>query len=174
MNVSLKSVLPVSMAVAGAVALTSCEHNMEFNKFTHDYCINNNKTENDYHDVVYAKGLAESVSKLDSMVYRDMFETTKLAKDSAKVAEFNEIAKAYRAPSNYSEDVLTSQINKARKAGMLHKDYVEMTSYTTTRQRQNFLDNFAYKKFFKENGVLNRNLEKKCDEYSKKLIDTID
>ena len=31
MNVSLKSVLPVSMAVAGAVALTSCEHNMEFN-----------------------------------------------------------------------------------------------------------------------------------------------
>lgn len=174
MNVSLKTFLPISMAVAGAVALTSCEYNGNLNKFIHEYCVNNNKTENDYHNIVYARGLAEGVSKLDSMVYRDMFETTKLAKDSAKVAEFSKIAAAFRAPYDYSQDVQDFQKSSARKAGMLHKDYVEMTSYSTTSQRQNFLDNFAYKKFFKENGVLNRNLEKKCDEYSKKLIDTLD
>lgn len=168
MNVSLKTFLPITLV--GAMTLTSCDDGYAVDKIASKYCLDNNKTEKDYRNIVLTKSPSDKVSKLDSIVYRDIFETTKLAKDSAKIAEFNKIASSYRAPADYSVDAPTSQKNKATEAGMLHKDFQTMTSYGKISIRQNLLDNFVYKKFFQENGILDRNVEQKCDEYSRNVV----
>ncbi len=171
MNVSLKTFLPITLV--GAMTLTSCDDGYAVDKIASKYCLDNNKTEKDYRNIVLTKSPSDKVSKLDSIVYRDILETTKLAKDSAKIAGFNKIASSNRAPADYSVDTPTSQKNKAIEAGMLHKDFQIMTSYGKTSICQNLLDNFVYKKFFKENGVLDKNVEQKCDEYSKNIILTL-
>lgn len=173
MKISLKTFFPMAMAVSGAIALTSCDgHSID--KITSEYCLNNGKTEKDFKNIASTKDDSYKISKLDSIAYRDIFETTNLAVDSAKIAEFNKLASSCRAPEDYSVDISTFQKNKATEAGMLHKDFQTMTSYGKTSIRQNLLDNFVYKKFFLENGVLNKNVEQKCDEYSRNVISTLE
>ena len=169
MNVSLKTFLPITLV--GAMTLTSCESQIP--KVAHQYCIEHGKTAKDFHSIMELEGDAEKVSKLDSVAYSDIFRGTKLAKDSAKVAEFNKFASENSCKSAWANEVKDAQKNKARNNGMSLKEFDKMCSYEHLAHRQNFLDNYMYKKFFKENGILDKNVEKQCDEYSNHVLSNI-
>ncbi len=169
MNVSLKTFLPITLA--GAMTLASCESQIP--KVAHQYCIEHGKSAKDYHNIMEVQGDAEKVSKLDSIAYSDIFRGTKLAKDSVKVAEFNKYASDNRCKTALREEVNEYQNSKARNNGMSLSEFDEMKSYLHLAHRQNFLDNYMYKKFFKENGVLDKNVEKQCDEYSNHILSNI-
>lgn len=151
-----------------AITLASCESQIP--KVAHEYCTEHGKTAKDYHSIMELRGEPAKVSKLDSIAYSDIFRGTKLAKDSAKVAEFNKFASENRCKSALREEVNEYQNSKARNNGMLLTEFDEMKSYLHLAHRQNFLDNYMYKKFFKENGVLDKNVEKQCDEYSNHIL----
>lgn len=162
MRVSLKTFIPVSMI--GAMSLTSCYDPV--NSLTHIYCSENNKTVKDYYNIVNEENLTTKMSKLDSMAYRDIFESTRLAKDSNAITEFNSIADFYRSNKESEEDTKAFQEETAIEDGMLFKDYNEMTHSASTYLRQHILDRFAYQKFFQTKGVYNDNVKAKCDKYS--------
>ena len=169
MNVSLKTFLPITLA--GAMTLASCESQLP--KLVHQYCIEHGKSAKDYHNIMEVQGDAEKVSKLDSIAYSDIFRGTKLAKDSVKVAEFNKYASDNRCKTALREEFNEYQNSKSRNNGMSLSEFDEMKSYLHLAHRQNFLDNYMYKKFFKENGVLDKNVEKQCDEYSNHILSNI-
>ena len=169
MNVSLKTFLPITLA--GAITLTACDS--EIKSLAHQYCVENNKTVKDYDNIENTIGADKKISKLDSIAYSDIFRGTKLAKDSAKVAEFNKFASDNRCKSALREEVNEYQNSKARNNGMLLTEFDEMKSYLHLAHRQNFLDNYMYKKFFKDNGVLDKNVEKQCDEYSNLILSNL-
>ena len=169
MNVSLKTFLPITLA--GAMTLASCESQLP--KLVHQYCIEHGKSAKDFNSIDETYGASEKMSKLDSMAYSDIFRGTKLAKDSAKVAEFNKFASDNRCKTALHDEVNDYQNNKARNNGMSLKEFDEMKSYQHLEHRQNYLDNYMYKKFFKENGVLDKNVEKQCDEYSNHILSNL-
>ena len=112
-------------------------------------------------------------AELDSIAYSDIFNATKLIKDSAKVAEFNKIASQHRSSSYDQQNVESFLKSKAKKSGMLLKDYDEMCKFDNNAYYQHFLDNFVYQKFFNDNGVLKKNIKKKCDKYSQYAISVL-
>lgn len=169
MNVSLKTFLPITLV--GTMTLASCESQLP--KLVHEYCTEHDKSAKDYNSIDELYGEAEKVSKLDSMAYSDIFRGTKLANDSAKVAEFNKFASENRCKTALHDEVIDYQNNKARNIGMSLTEFDEMNSYQHLVHRQNYLDNYMYKKFFKENGVLDKNVEKQCDEYSNHILSNL-
>ena len=169
MNVSLKTFLPITLA--GAITLTACDS--EIKSLAHQYCVENNKTVKDYDNIENTIGADKKISKLDSIAYSDIFNATKLIKDSAKVAEFNKIASQLRSSSYDQQNVESFLKTKAKNSGMLLKDYDEMCKYDNNAYYQHFLDNFVYQKFFNDNGVLDKNIKNKCDKYSQKAISVL-
>ena len=89
MNVSLKTFMPV--AAAGLLGLSACSDVKERAK---DYM--QDRPYSEYAELTNTKNHAFVQSRLDSMAYRDIFNGTKLAEDSASVAEFNKIAASLR------------------------------------------------------------------------------
>ena len=170
MNVSLKTFIPITLA--SALTLIACDSDVK--SLAHQYCVENNKTAKEYRDIATTMGSDKQISKLDSMAYLDIFKGTRLAKDSAKVAEFNQIASSYRNQIVDRKATLAFQEKKAISSGMSLRDYNEMCKSNNHAWRQHNLDNFAYQKFFQENGVLDKNVEQKCDEYSKNIISTLE
>lgn len=162
MKISLKTFLPASMI--GAMSLTSCYDPV--NSLTHFYCSENNKTTKDYFNIVNEENLTTKMSKLDSMAYRDIFESTRLAKDSNAVAEFTSIADFYRSNKESEEDTKAFQEETAIEDGMPFKDYNEMIHSASAYLRQHIFDRFAYQKFFQTKGVYNDSVKAKCDKYS--------
>ena len=169
MNVSLKTFIPITLA--SALTLTACDSDVK--SLAHQYCVENNKTAKEYRDIATTMGSDKQISKLDSMAYLDIFKGTKLAKDSAKVAEFNQIASSYRNQIVDRKATLAFQEKKAISSSMSLKDYNEMCKSNNHAWRQHNLDNFAYQKFFQENGILDKNIKKRCDEYSKIVSSTL-
>ncbi len=169
MNVSLKTFIPITLA--SALTLTACDSDVK--SLAHQYCVENNKTAKEYRDIATTMGSDKQISKLDSMAYLDIFKGTKLAKDSAKVAEFNQIASSYRNQIVDRKATLAFQEKKAISSSMSLKDYNEMCKSHNHAWRQHNLDNFAYQKFFQENGILDKNIKKRCDEYSNIVSSTL-
>ena len=174
MNISLRTFFP---AIAlSAATLVSCSNDSDILSVARQYCVENNKTVEDYNNIENTEGRDKKMSKLDSIVYSDIFKTTKLVKDSSKVAEFNKIAAknrskfAYEVGYPFYDDVICSSLNKiAANNGMLLKDYEKMQEINDIAYRQNYIDNSVYKKFFRDNDVLDKNIEAKCNAYSKKI-----
>lgn len=167
MKVSLKTFLP--MSVAGAMSLTSC---FTVNDAIDKYCKDNNKSANEYYELYNLPNSVVKTSKLDSLAYRDIFNTTHLAKDSSAVADFNKIAAEYRAPKKAvgSRPVKEFQRQKAIAVGMTLNEYKKIDACANPKVRQHLLDEYGYKKFFENNGVWNDNVKAMCDNYSKTLM----
>lgn len=167
MKVSLKTFLP--MSVAGAMSLTSC---FSVNDAIDVYCQDNNKTANEYYELYNLPNSVVKTSRLDSLAYRDIFNTTQLAKDSSAVANFNKIAAEYRAPKNVvgSRPVKEFQRQKAIEVGMTLNEYKAMDACARPQVRQHFLDKYGYQKFFETNGIWDGNVKAMCDNYSKTLM----
>ena len=80
--INKKILLP--LITAGSLTLTACQTPFAKAK---EYCKENDKTQLEYLEVCKTREGCQA--RLDSMVYRDLFNQTYLVEDSASVAEFN-------------------------------------------------------------------------------------
>lgn len=164
MKVSLKTFLP--MSVVGAMALASCE-SAAVDEYVRTYCKQNDKSAAEYYELQNLPNRIIKMSKLDSTAYRDIFNTTQLAKDSSAVAEFNKIASEYRFVDESFKRVQEFQKQKSIDAGMSMYEHFNLNSYKGLAIRQYLLDRYAYNKFFKEKGLMNDDgVQEKVNKYS--------
>ena len=91
---------------------------------------------------------------LDSLVYRDLLNGSKLAKDSSTVAEFNRIAATNRAVSS---DFETNLLNE----GLSAKEYNKIRDCINAREQQFLSDKILYGKLFKEKGLMTKDFAKR-------------
>lgn len=111
-------------------------------------------------------GTADAQSTLDSVAYRQVFDSTQVAKDSAKVAEFNKIAASMRVPQNIkkpqpAEDALFDKLKNAKTEDALKLKRETTIVYTyNLPAKQHIADSVAYNDFFKNNGLLNEQTKK--------------
>lgn len=171
MKVSMKTFMPA--AAAALLTLGACSSVVER---TEEYMKDRPQKEVD----MLLSGLDGSFkqqaivqSRLDSTAYRDIFNGTYAAKNSALVEEFNKIAALYRADASatYESDIFksirTKLINNGIKTGELKKIYHPKQDYVTGFQHM--ADDWAYRKFFQKIGILDSVTERQCDEVSEKI-----
>ena len=127
----IKKILPLAVS---AMTLVGCQ---PVSTKIRDYCINEGKTQVEY------KKFEPTQRVLDSLVYRDIFNSTTLAKDSVAIAEFNEIAK------EPDKDTWDTRNKNLLDSGISAKDYNNM--HLTDGKRFVYeYDKYMYTKFFKE------------------------
>ncbi len=133
-------------------------------------------------------------SSLDSVAYRNLFEGTALAKDSARVKEFNDIARKTRpnirsisGESDYNR-IIDALDNKVKDMGITKRDfdananeYSKIGHYRSagigsTWEReldrnvavhQFKADSLAYEKFFRRNKILTDSVKKEIKNIAK-------
>jgi len=121
---------------------------------------------------------AQVQSKLDSVAYKDVFESTNLAKDSVAVKEFNAIAALAQAPK--LGETTVKMKNNLLKTRIGFKIYNEITSqfsdlFFSNGERcgyeylQYITDSINYRKFFDKHELMDRKTLKKFKEVSKKI-----
>lgn len=174
MNVSLKTFMPA--AAAGLLTLSACD---SVKDRAADYMADRSYSE--YLEVTSGNNLTFVQSKLDSVAYRDIFNGTKAAKDSTLVAEFNKIAASTRGYDSKVPDVwqrkeyikknIVNQGITTRELKAIEDkdDRLDDGDETRINKFQHFADDWAYRKFFKEKGLMTPELAKKCDEVPKKI-----
>ncbi len=173
MKVSLKTFMP--LAAAGMLSLTSCE---TVNDRAQKYMLETNRTQKELEEITQGEDEITVQSRLDSLAYRDIFNSTHAAKDSAHVAEFNKIAATMRPKVQgdmwdkiaaidvkmVSEGISIKDLEKIKD-----KDSMSKTDPKRVLIRQHYADDWAYRKFFSKIGIMNDSIAKKCDEVSKKI-----
>lgn len=147
MNVSLKSFLPV--AVAGSLMAASCQ-----TKATKQ------------NEIKIAEENCLKQAELDSTAYRNIFNSTTAAKDSDKVAQFNEVAADMKYTFNEIDRILTDEGISPKEYNM--GNFKLADDVDTSRVYQHFADSWMYKNFFKKIGILTPEVAKKCDEAAEK------
>ncbi len=170
MKVSLKTFLPI--VAIGSMALASCSSpSSRAQKYMED------RPREEFLNITNSDDRALVQSRLDSLAYRDIFNGTNAAKDSAKVAEFNKIASEMRPsfssaskPVSYCDEIGNILVNK----GITNKEYKNFpgynrlySNYWNVENCQHFADDWAYRKFFSKIGIMNEKLNAKCDSISK-------
>ena len=101
MKVSLKTFMPIT--AASMFALASCSN---VDNRAKEYMSETNRTQTEYNNFSKSSMYTKQ-SKLDSMAYRDIFNSTQAAKDSAKTADFNKIAACMRPNEEENKDLLS-------------------------------------------------------------------
>lgn len=172
MNVSLKTFMPV--VAAGLLGLSACS-NVE--ERAEDYM--QERPYSEFKKLTDTNDLTLIQSRLDSMAYRDIFNGTKLAKDSASVAEFNKIAASLRGYGSNEDYFRKEATIKERliNQGITTKDLSRIDNLFTfgdwdlmrANKLQHYADDWAYRKFFTQKGIMTDELSKQCDEVSKKI-----
>lgn len=135
---------------------------------------------------------ADMQSSLDSVAYKDIFNGTKAAKDSSKVAEFNKIAAKMKVDKNintYNEAFknldnkmldmgITTKAHKTNLKEYKNYKYTESIlwmshSYSDNSKvlqcRQFKTDSIAYNQFFKKHNLLNDSVISQITKVSKKI-----
>ena len=147
MNVSLKTFLPV--AVASSLMMTSCQTKLA-----------------KQNEIEIAKENCLKQAELDSAVYRNIFNSTAVAKDSDKIAQFNNVAADMKYTFNEIDRILIDEGISPKEYNM--KNFKLANNVDTSRVYQHFADSWMYKNFFKKIGILTPEVAKKCDEASLK------
>ncbi len=171
MNVSLKTFRPV--ALAGLLSLCACS---DVTQRANDYM--QDKPYSEFVELTKPSNTTLIQSRLDSLAYRDIFNGTKLANDSASVAEFNKIAASCRGYKN--EDDCSQRIIAITKGltaqGVLTKDFTKIIDICNSfdglvkaNKFQHYADYYAYRNFFAKKGIMTDELSKQCDEVSEKI-----
>ena len=101
-------------------------------------------------------------AELDSTVYRNIFNATVAAKDTDKVAQFNDVAADMKYTFNEIDRMLTDEGISPKEYNMGKFKLAE--DVDTSRVYQHFADSWMYKNFFKKIGILTPEIAKKCDE----------
>lgn len=178
MKLSLKTIMPIT--AAGILALASCSR---VENRTKEYMKKHDYTQKSYDalksDIRELNGRSIILqSRLDSMAYRDIFNTTQAAKDSAKIAEFERIAAAMRPNEIYPpSNALYSIDEKLSENGISIKKMDEIeaqddwfsSDVTRANTKLHLADDWAYREFFKKIGILNDSISKQCDDVSKEI-----
>lgn len=183
------------LIATGVLAMGGC--GFDNSKKLHDYMAKKGETQERLDSVLNATQLnshdREAIlrqSTVDSMAYRDLFNTTELVKDSNILAEFNKIAaKAsllkVQRPSNISEyesykdhiyNTAVSDNIDINEADDL-KNILNTTKIGLTEGRSEFSaklqflsDMYFYGKFFQKYGLTsNEEFNKKYEEVAKSL-----
>lgn len=171
MKTSFKPILPIAV---GLLTLSACSNvNNRAKKYLAD------KPYAEYAAITEDHSTTLTQSKLDSTAYRDIFNGTQAAKDSALVAEFNEIANKTRG---YDESIsawnkMLAVCQSLISQEISTKEYDEVTnkySWSDFDERmanitQHYADDWAYRKFFEKAGIMNDSIAAKCDEVSKQI-----
>ena len=144
----------------------------------------NGATESQIDSVMNATGrenpLMESTVRqatLDSMAYRDLFNGTKLAKDSKAVADFNALAARMKTDSMETDNrfiVHDEIVTKTSKEGISQEaidnlDFIDeytdgdLTAEEHVAKRQYMADREVYAKFFADRGLMKGDFEQKYD-----------
>ena len=147
MNVSLKTILPV--AVASSLMMTSCQTKLA-----------------KQNEIEIAEENCLKQAELDSAVYRNIFNSTAAAKDSDKIAQFNDVAADMKYTFNEIDRMLTDEGISPKEYNMGKFKLAE--DVDTSRVYQHFADSWMYKNFFKKIGILTPEVAKKCDEAAEK------
>lgn len=171
MKISCKTLLPAF----SILALVSCS---DVNKRARDYMVETNRTQKELEEVT--KNDQQGIqAKLDSIAYRDIFNSTQASRDSANVANFNKVASSMypqervldmrNAMGDIDEKLTDKGITVQELATIMDKDKFYKGDVARVNTRQHYADDWAYRKFFKHIGILNDTIVKKCDEVSKKI-----
>ena len=143
MKISLKTFLPVVTVSSLVVASSASQANKK-------------------NEIEIAKENCLKQAELDSTVYRNIFNTTAAAKDSDKVAQFNDVAADMKYTFNEIDRMLTDEGISPKEYNMGKFKLAE--DVDTSRVYQHFADSWMYKNFFKKIGILTPEIAKKCDE----------
>ena len=109
-------------------------------------------------------------SKLDSIAYRDVFNTTEAAKDSSKVAEFNKIANQNRSDKVYKMLADKATVNEYNKISEdAWKKRWNFPSSLELEYIQHKNDSIAYRQFFEKHNLLNGKTLKLFNKISKQI-----
>lgn len=173
MKVSLKTLMPLT--AAGMLSLASCEtaHDRARN-----YMTETNRTQKELDEITNNADAQTVQYKLDSLAYRDIFNSTQAAKDSTCVAEFNKVAAKMRPETDGDmwdsifavDDKLTRDgISIKELDEIKEKDFWLKDDRKRVNTRQHYADDWAYRKFFEKIGIMNDSIAKKCDEVSEKI-----
>lgn len=143
MKISLKTFLPVVTVSSLVVASSASQANKK-------------------NEIEIAKENCLKQAELDSTVYRNIFNTTAAAKDTDKVAQFNDVAADMKYTFNEIDRMLTDEGISPKEYNMGKFKLAE--DVDTSRVYQHFADSWMYKNFFKKIGILTPEIAKKCDE----------
>ncbi len=142
----IKKMFPFAL---GAIALASCTQPMGKIK---EYCEEFDKSAVEYKECIdRCEGIYSPKDQaiLDSLVYRDLLNTTKLAKDSSAIAEFNRICATNKYNSNNSSIFEENLL----KEGVSAKEFNYIRSQSEPAARQFEADKVLFGKLFKEKGL---------------------
>lgn len=171
MKLSLRTFIPAT-AVGMTALLSACMNTEDRVK---SYMIRANHSQMEYEKMLSNENERFIQSKLDSLAYRDVFNGTQAAKDSACVAEFNKIAADMRPASDFSESKAIEIIKKKlTERGISVKDFQSVTNQSSKKGiripseviLQHYADDWAYRDFFRKNGIYSDKIAKECDEVS--------
>ena len=143
MKISLKTFFPV--VAIGSLVTVSCASQIDKRN-----------------EIEIAKENCLKQAELDSAVYRNIFNSTVAAKDSDKIAQFNDVAADMKYTFNEIDRILTDEGISPKEYNM--KIFKLADDVDTSRVYQHFADSWMYKNFFKKIGILTPEVEKKCDE----------
>ena len=128
MKLSLRTFIPAP-AVGMTALLSACMNTEDRVK---SYMIRANHSQMEYEKILSNENERFIQSKLDSLAYRDVFNGTQAAKDSACVAEFNKIAADMRPASDFSESKAIEIIKKKlTEKGISVKDFQSVTNQSS-------------------------------------------
>ena len=165
------------MAALAAGMLSACDYTpdktkeyfadkpvLEYEKFVND-C--NNRQLND----------AQAQAKLDSLAYREIFNTTEAAKDFQIVREFNNIAniglstkQSSGAKKNLANTGITlDEYNKILKENTAHGVRYSSADYIAYDNIQHIADKILYRSFFEKHGLLNSENLAKFEKLTEKI-----
>ena len=152
-NITPKKMFP--LVAAGLMTLTSCA-TLEQAKVK-EYCLCTNRTETEYWDIMNKMGDTKSdqQARLDSLVYRDIFNGTKLAFDSAAVADFNKI---------YSNRLYTENHNNFLKENGCTDEDIEGIERLNDKKKQFETDYYLFNRLLDKYNANTPEIEKKIDK----------
>lgn len=135
-----KKIFP--LVAAGFMALTGCKL---YSLKAREYCIDNNKTQAEYEQINITNKTApiDGQAKLDSLVFRDIFNGTQAANDSSAINDFNKIAQNRLYTENYEKFLKENDIPI--------EIYEYVTSKFNTKESKQFeADLFLYNRLFEK------------------------
>ena len=158
----LKKIFPFAL---GAMALASCTQPIGKIK---NYCEEFDKSAVEYKECIdkcEGKFSPKDQAVLDSLVYRDLLNTTKLAKDSSAIAEFNRICATNKYSSNNSSNFEENLL----KEGVSAKEFNYIRSQTAPAARQFEADKSLFGRFFQNKGIMTEDFAREFIAVSKFL-----
>lgn len=147
MKIALKTFMP--MVVAGSLMIAACQTKQK-------------KAE----QIEIATENCLKQAELDSIEYRNIFNSTNAAKDSDKIEQFNNLAGSLKFRFNEIDKMLNEEGISSKEYNL--EDFKLADDADTSKVYQHFADSWMYKNFFKKIGILTPEIAKKCDEAKEK------